>query len=202
VIDPERAAPARPGKPNSGGTVYLTAADRNGMMVSFIQSNFKGFGSGVVVSGTGIALQNRGWGFNLRHDHPNEVAPGKRPFHTIIPGFLTQNGRPLTSFGLMGGSMQAQGHLQMVCRMVDQGLNPQAASDAPRWRVLDDNHGLTVEWNMPQAVIEGLVSRGHPVKIAPRFDTEFGCAQAALCLDGGGYVAASDHRKDGYPVGF
>lgn len=201
LIDPERAAPARIGKPLGGGTVYLTTADRNGMMVSFIQSNFKGFGSGVVVPNTGIALQNRGWGFNLRHGHTNEVAPGKRPFHTIIPGFLMQNSRPLMSFGLMGGSMQAQGHMQMVSRMVDQGLNPQAASDAPRWRVLDDNHGVTVEWNMPQAVIEGLTSRGHPITVAKRFDTEFGSAQAALRLENGGYVAACDHRKDGYPVG-
>ncbi len=101
----------------------------------------------------------------------------------------------------MGGSMQAQGHMQMVSRMVDHGLNPQAASDAPRWRVLDDNHGVTVEWNMPQAVIEGLISRGHPITVAKRFDTEFGSAQAALRLENGGYVAASDHRKDGYPVG-
>jgi gamma-glutamyltranspeptidase/glutathione hydrolase len=112
-----------------------------------------------------------------------------------------RNGQPLMSFGLMGGSMQAQGHVQMVCRIVDQGLNPQAASDAPRWRVLDDNHGVAVEWNMPQATIDGLASRGHPVSVSPRFDVEFGCAQAALRLDNGAYVAASDHRKDGYPVG-
>lgn len=97
--------------------------------------------------------------------------------------------------------MQAQGHLQMVSRMVDQGLNPQAASDAPRWRVLDDNHGVAVEWNMPPATIEGLAALGHPIKIAKRFDVEFGSAQAAMRLDNGAYVAASDHRKDGYPVG-
>ncbi|HWZ47959.1 MAG TPA: gamma-glutamyltransferase [Herbaspirillum sp.] len=201
LINPDRAAGARPGEPHSGGTVYLSTADSKGMMVSFIQSNFKGFGSGVVVPNTGIALQNRGWGFNLRDGHPNEVAPGKRPFHTIIPGFVTKDGKPMMSFGLMGGSMQAQGHMQMISRMVDQGLNPQAASDAPRWRVLDDNHGVTVEWNMPPATIEGLISRGHPITIAERFDVEFGSAQAAMRLDNGAYVAASDHRKDGYPVG-
>jgi gamma-glutamyltranspeptidase/glutathione hydrolase len=201
LIDPEHAAPARYGEPHSGGTVYLTAADRNGMMVSYIQSNFKGFGSGVVVPNTGIALQNRGWGFNLRHGHVNEVAPGRRPFHTIIPGFLMRNGRPLMSFGVMGGSMQAQGHVQVTSRIADQGLNPQAASDAPRWRVLDDNHGVAVEWNMPQAAIDGLIARGHPVKVAPRFDLEFGSAQLAMRMDNGAYVAASDHRKDGYPVG-
>ena len=201
LIDPDRAAPARCGAPASGGTVYLTAADQKGMMVSFIQSNFKGFGSGVVVPGTGIALHNRGWGFSLEPGHPNEVAPRKRPFHTIIPGFFMQAGQPLMSFGLMGGSMQAQGHVQMAVRIADQGLNPQAASDAPRWRVLDDNIGVAVEWNFPPEAVEGLRARGHLVKVAQRFDTEFGCAQLALKTQHG-YVAASDHRKDGYPVGF
>lgn len=200
-IDPRRAAAARPGSPHSGGTVYLTAADRSGMMVSFIQSNFKGFGSGVVVPGTGIALHNRGWGFNLRPGHPNEVGPGRRPFHTIIPGFLMRQAQPLMSFGVMGGSMQAQGHVQMTCRIADQNLNPQAASDAPRWRVLDDNHGVAVEWNMPQATVDGLREMGHPVTASPRLDLEFGSAQAVLRLDNGAYLAASDHRKDGYPVG-
>jgi gamma-glutamyltranspeptidase/glutathione hydrolase len=201
LINQDRAAPVRHGEPHSGGTVYLSTADSKGMMVSFIQSNFKGFGSGVVVPNTGIALQNRGWGFNLRKGHLNEVAPGKRPFHTIIPGFVTQQGKPLMSFGVMGGSMQAQGHMQMLSRMVDHGLNPQSASDAPRFRVLDDNHGVAVEWNMPRATIEGLIARGHPVTVAERFDVEFGSAQAAMRMPNGAYVAASDHRKDGYPVG-
>ena len=200
LIDPARAAPARAGSPHSGGTVYLTAADQDGMMVSFIQSNYKGFGSGVVVPDTGIALHNRGAGFNLRPGHPNQVGPGKRPFHTIIPGFLTRNGAPLMSFGLMGGSMQAQGHLQVTARIADHGQNPQAASDAPRWRVMDDNTTLAVEWNFPQEAIEGLLARGHAVRVAERFDTEFGCAQMALKA-AHGYIAASDHRKDGYPVG-
>ncbi|HZY18515.1 MAG TPA: gamma-glutamyltransferase family protein [Ramlibacter sp.] len=201
LIDPDRAAPARPGSPHSGGTVYLTAADQRGMMVSFIQSNFKGFGSGVVVPGTGIALHNRGWGFNLQAGHPNQVAPRKRPFHTIIPGFLTQDGRPLLSFGVMGGSMQAQGHVQVAVRIAEHGLNPQAASDAPRWRVKDDNHTVAVEWNFPPEAIAGLKARGHEVTVARRFDTEFGSAQLAL-RTANGYIAASDHRKDGYPVGF
>jgi gamma-glutamyltranspeptidase / glutathione hydrolase len=201
LIDPERASLARVGQPHSGGTVYLTAADQNGMMVSFIQSNFKGFGSGVAVPDTGIALHNRGWGFTLERGHPNEVAPRKRPFHTIIPGFFMKDGQPHISFGLMGGSMQAQGHVQLAVRIADQGLNPQAASDAPRWRVLDDNIGVAVEWNFPPEAIGGLRARGHQVKVAPRFDTEFGSAQLALKTQHG-YVAASDHRKDGYPVGF
>jgi gamma-glutamyltranspeptidase/glutathione hydrolase len=200
-IDPHRAAPASPGAPHSGGTVYLTAADQKGMMISFIQSNFKGFGSGVVVPNTGIALHNRGWGFNLQPGHPNQVGPRKRPFHTIIPGFLTQGGKPLLAFGLMGGSMQAQGHVQVVVRVADQGLNPQAASDAPRWRIHDDNATIAVEWNFPAEAIAGLQSRGHDVRVAQRFDTEFGSAQLALKTEHG-YVAASDHRKDGYPVGF
>lgn len=200
LIDPDRAMQALPGSPQTGGTVYLTAADKSGMMVSFIQSNFKGFGSGVVVPNTGIALQNRGFGFSLKQGHPNQVGPSKRPFHTIIPGFLTRGGAPLMSFGVMGGSMQAQGHLQITSRLADHGQNPQAASDAPRWRVQDDNATIAVEWNFPQATIDGLRERGHNVTVAPRFDTEFGCGQFALKIDGG-YLAASDHRKDGYPVG-
>ncbi len=201
LIDRDRAAPARRGAPHTGGTVYLTAADQSGMMVSFIQSNFKGFGSGVVVPDTGIALQNRGWGFNLEPGHPNQVAPRKRPFHTIIPGFLMQDGRPLMSLGVMGGSMQAQGHVQVVLRFVDQGLNPQAASDAPRWRILDDNSTVAVEWNFPPAAVKGLKTRGHELRAAPRLDLEFGSAQLAMKTEHG-YIAASDHRKDGYPVGF
>ncbi len=200
TIDIDRASPARAGMPMNGGTVYLTAADKDGMMVSFIQSNFKGFGSGVVVPNTGIALQNRAFGFSLKQGHPNQVGPGKRPFHTIIPGFVTKGGAPLMSFGVMGGSMQAQGHLQIVSRLADHGQNPQAASDAPRWRVQDDNATVSVEWNFPKETIEGLQQRGHKIVVAPRFDTEFGCGQFAMKVDGG-YVAASDHRKDGYPVG-
>ena len=120
------------GAPRPGGTVYLTAADASGMMVSFIQSNYMGFGSGVVVPGTGISLQNRGNGFVLAEGYANRVGPRKRPFHTIIPGFLTRGGAPWASFGLMGGAMQAQGHVQMALRLVGAGQNPQAAIDALR----------------------------------------------------------------------
>jgi len=105
------------------------------MMVSFIQSNYQGFGSGIVVPGTGISLQNRGAGFVLDEGHPNHVGGGKRPFHTIIPAFVTRDGQPLVSFGVMGGAMQAQGHVQMMVRIFACGQNPQAAADAPRWRV-------------------------------------------------------------------
>jgi gamma-glutamyltranspeptidase/glutathione hydrolase len=201
AIDPDKASYPGPGKPHTGGTVYLTAADRNGMMVSYIQSNFKGFGSGVVVPNTGIALHNRGWGFNLTPGHANQVAPGKRPFHTIIPGFLTRNGAPLASFGVMGGSMQAQGHVQMTSRIADFDQNPQAANDAPRWRVLDDNVGVSVEAHTPRETLEGLRARGHSVETAAPDSLDFGGAQMAMKMEHG-YAAASDYRKDGYPVGF
>ena len=147
-------------------------------MVSFIQSNFKGFGSGVVVPNTGIALQNRAFGFSLNKGHPNQVAPGKRPFHTIIPGFVTKGGAPLMSFGVMGGSMQAQGHLQIVSRLADHGQNPQAASDAPRFRVQDDNSTVSLEWNVPKETIEGLQQRGHKVVVTPASTTSSAAASS------------------------
>ena len=198
-IDPARAATPSFGVPG-GGTVYLCTGDRDGLMVSFIQSNFMGFGSGVVVPGTGISLQNRGAGFSLKEGHPNRVAGGKRPFHTIIPGFVTRDGRPVMSFGVMGGSMQAQGHAQMVVRLADYRQNPQAASDAPRWRI-DPGNVLAVEHHLPAAAVEGLRARGHNVAAAERWATEFGRAQFAYRLEHG-YLGASDHRTDGQAVGF
>src|SRR5690606_10734574 len=134
-----RAAPIPPAPlPVGDDTVYLAAADADGMMVSFIQSNYQGFGSGIVVPGTGIAMQNRGAGFSLDPAHPNCVAPGKRPYHTLIPGFFTEDGAPRLAFGVMGGHMQHQGHVQMVRRLFDHRQNPQTASDAPRWHVYPD----------------------------------------------------------------
>src|SRR3954466_116727 len=134
LIDPKRAQEFGAGNPPKGGTVYLTAADASGMMVSLIQSNYMGFGSGVVVDG--ISLQNRGATFVLQPGHPNGVGPGKRPYQTIIPGFLTKDGKPIMSFGVMGGTMQPQGHLQVIVRIADYNQNPQAASDGPRFRVV------------------------------------------------------------------
>ncbi|HEY5645933.1 MAG TPA: gamma-glutamyltransferase family protein [Pseudomonadales bacterium] len=180
-------------------TVYLCAADADGMMVSFIQSNYQGFGSGVVIPGTGIALQNRGYGFSLDPDHPNCVAPGKRPFHTIIPGFVTEGGTPRLAFGVMGGHMQHQGHFQMVQRLFDHGENPQAASDAPRWHVFPD-FSVGLERGYPQAVAEGLRARGHAVRYVHE-EHIFGGAQLILRTDHG-YVAGSDHRKEGQAAGF
>ena len=140
LIDPKRAQDFGAGNPVKGGTIYLTAADERGMMVSFIQSNYMGFGSGVVVPGYGVSMQNRGHGFSLDRGEPERASrPGKRPFHTIIPAFLTKDGRPQMSFGVMGGNMQPQGHLQTLVRMLDHGQQPQAACDAPRWRF---NQGL------------------------------------------------------------
>jgi len=185
--------------PSDGGTVYLTAADQTGMMVSYIQSNYMGFGSGIVVPDTGISLQNRGAGFTLQDGHPNRVAGGKRPYHTIIPGFVMKDGAPLMSFGVMGAHMQAQGHVQMMVRIVACGQNPQAAADAPRWYLHEDGR-LSMEPGIGPAVREELQRRGH--RMAPDVPTAvFGGAQLIYRLPGG-YCAASDPRKDGQAVGF
>ena len=202
LIDPRRAGDPGAGAPQPGGTVYLTAADASGMMVSFIQSNYMGFGSGVVVPETGVSLQNRGAGFTLQAGHPNEVGPTKRPLHTIIPGFLRgDDGAPVMSFGVMGGPMQAQGHVQMVLRTQLWGQNPQAASDAPRWRVTG-GRGVALETGFAAEVQDGLRARGHAIAVEPPDAAfAFGGAQLIACLPDG-YVAGSDGRKDGCAVGF
>jgi gamma-glutamyltranspeptidase / glutathione hydrolase len=204
LLDPNRAASPRPGVPGRGGTVYLCAADAGGRMVSYIQSNFMGFGSGVVVPGTGISLQNRGAGFVLDPDHPNRVGGGKRPFHTIIPGFVTQDGEPLAAFGVMGGAMQAQGHLQVMLRTLLYGQNPQAAIDAPRWQVLPDGETIAIERGFEGSVYQELEDRGHVVLRDPRVasgDRFFGGGQAIWRLRGGGYLGASDPRREGQAIG-
>ena len=203
LIDHHKAGSYSAGDPHSGGTVYLCAADEAGMMISYIQSNFKGFGSGVVAPG-GIAFHNRGMSFSLQDGHPNQVSPGKRPFHTILPAFLTKNGKPAMAFGVMGGNMQPQGHIQFVMRFVDEYLNPQACSDAPRWRI-DDLGKLTVEASMPSSVVEGLRTMGHEVAVQPANSLDFGSAQAIAKLsddDQSAYIAGSDHRRDGLAAGF
>ena len=204
LIDPRHATEFTPGNPAKGGTIYLTAADERGMMVSFIQSNYMGFGSGVVIPEYGISLQNRGHGFHLDAASPNVVAPGKRPFQTIIPAFLMKDGAPQMSFGVMGGNMQPQGHLQTLVRMVDYRQNPQTACDAPRWR-FDAGLSLDVDPEMPRATVQGLVGAGH--KIVPLVDSyqDLGAGQFIWRLgDPGseGYVAASDSRRDGLAAGF
>ncbi|MFK7869330.1 MAG: gamma-glutamyltransferase family protein [Roseobacter sp.] len=201
-LDTNRAQNFGAGAPKNGGTVYLTAADASGMMVSFIQSNYAGFGSGVVVPGTGVSLQNRGAGFSLNPASQNRVGPRKRPFHTIIPGFLMGPEGPLMSFGVMGGPMQAQGHMQMVLRTQLWGQDPQMAVDAPRWRVTE-GLGLALETTLPDATIARLREMGHDITLeAPDNAFGFGGAQLIHKLKGRGYVAGSDPRKDGCAVGF
>lgn len=201
LIDMKKAQDPGYGVPAKSGTVYLTAADRSGMMVSFIQSNFCGFGSGIVIPDTGISLQNRAMGFSLEDGHPNQVAGGKRPFHTIIPTFLTCNDTPVMSFGVMGGHMQAQGHAQIVQRICDHGMNPQTASDAPRWQVTEEKQ-ILLEDGFDQRVRVALRERGHDVL---DFDNEqiFSMGGAQLIRKTkNGYEGGSDHRKDGMAAGF
>jgi gamma-glutamyltranspeptidase/glutathione hydrolase len=203
LIDPKRAKEFGPGMPKEGGTIYLGTADATGMMVSLIQSNYTGFGSGIVVPGTGIALQNRASGFVTTAGHPNQVGPKKRPFHTIIPGFITKDGRPVATFGLMGGAMQPQGHMQVFSRIVDYGQNPQAAIDGPRWRVHELDKTIWTEEHMPADTLAGLAARGHTVTRTrwPSFD--FGSSQIIWRFpEGGPYFAASESRRDGAAVGF
>ncbi|MGH2413549.1 MAG: gamma-glutamyltransferase family protein, partial [Microcystaceae cyanobacterium] len=175
-----------------GGTVYLAAADQD-LMVSLIQSNYDGFGSGILIPGTGIALQNRASGFTLEAGHPNQVAPAKRPFHTLIPGFLTEDNKPVGPFGVMGAPMQPQGHLQMVVNLTDYGMNPQAALDAPRWRFVSGNQVL-LELGTPNEIIQELAKRGHELQLCP--ETMFGKGQMILRQEGV-LVAASEPRADG-----
>lgn len=161
LIDRDALKPTH-GNPHKGGTVYLAAADSDGNMVSFIQSNYEGFGSGMVVPGTGISLQNRGRSFSLAADHVNALAPGKRPYHTIIPGFITRHGEPVGPFGVMGGFMQPQGHVQVVTAMLDDRLNPQAALDLPRWMWTHDTT-VQVEPQFPDHLAQALARRGHRI---------------------------------------
>lgn len=198
LIDPRRAKQVSAGVPK-GGTVYLTAADASGMMVSMIQSNYLGFGSGVVVPGTGISLQNRGANFVVTQGHPNQIGPGKRPFHTIVPGFVTKDGEPVMSFGVMGGPMQPQGHVQVLVRIADYGQNPQAACDGPRFRWVDGVQ-VACEKGFPPATLDELRQRGHDLLAVDDYNA-FGSCQAIWRLKHG-YLAASDPRRDGQAVAF
>ncbi len=198
LIDMKRAQDFSPSAELRGGTVYLNAADESGMMVSLIQSNYMGFGSGVVVDG--ISLQNRANGFVLDPTHPNCVAGGKRPFHTIIPGFILKDGQPQSAFGVMGGHVQPQGHLQTAIRMIDFGENPQAALDGPRFRV-EQGLELDLEPWTPSAVRESLVARGHKLKVNNDSYMDFGSGQIIWKTDNG-YITGSDCRRDGGAVGF
>lgn len=183
------------GDPRSGGTVYLCTADGEGNMVSLIQSNYNRFGSGLVVPGTGISLQDRGANFSLDPEHDNCLEPGKRPYHTIIPGFLTKDGRPVGPFGVMGGFMQPQGHVQVVVNTVDYAMNPQDALDAPRFQWVGEKK-VQLESSVPDYVAAELAQMGH--EIIPMFNqTDFGRGQIIWRSEDGSLVGATEPRTDG-----
>ncbi len=214
LIDPARAAKAVDAGAvlNQGDTIYLTTADADGMMVSLIQSNYRGMGSGMAPPGLGFIFQDRGEQFVLKEGHPNSCAPGKRPFHTIIPAFITRDGKPWVSFGLMGGAMQPQGHAQIVMNLVDFGMNLQEAGDAPRIHhdgstdpagqvtAMADGGVLNLESGFPAETVRELVKRGHRVEAAVG---PFGGYQAiARDHEHGVYIGASESRKDGQAAGY
>lgn len=191
----DKAVLPPPSPETKGGTVYLTAADRDGNMVSLIQSNYMGFGSGLVVPGTGIALHNRGHNFSFDPQHVNCLAPGKKPYHTIIPGFLTKDGKPLGPFGVMGGFMQPQGHVQVVMNLADFQHNPQAAIDAPRFQWMQGNK-VQLENTMPKEIVEHLKQIGHEVTVTEH-NEGYGRGQIILKTESGGYVGGTESRVDG-----
>jgi gamma-glutamyltranspeptidase/glutathione hydrolase len=214
LIDRHRAARAVDAGAvlNQGDTIYLTTADRDGMMVSLIQSNYRGMGSGMAPPGLGFIFQDRGEQFVLKEGHPNSYAPGKRPFHTIIPAFITRDGKPWVSFGVMGGAMQPQGHVQIVMNLVDFGMNLQEAGDAPRihhdgstdpaGQIVEMRDGgvLNLETGFPYETIRELMRRGHRIQFA---DGPYGGYQAiARDNDNGVYIGASESRKDGQAAGY
>lgn len=184
------------GDPYGGGTVYLATADGEGNMVSFIQSNYMGFGSGMVVPETGIALHNRAHNFSMDEKHANGLMPGKRPYHTIIPGFLTKGDEPVGPFGVMGEFMQPQGHMQMIMNTIDFGLHPQAALDAPRWQWKRDTL-ITVEPDFSRAAAQALSRKGHTVKIETE-SSSFGRGQIIWRdPETGVLCGGSESRTDG-----
>lgn len=179
-----------------GGTVYLSAADKDGNMISYIQSNYMGFGCGLVVPGTGIALQNRGCDFTLKAGHPNTLEPGKRSYHTIIPGFLTKENKSIGPFGVMGGMMQPQGHLQVILNTIDYGLNPQDALDAPRWQWIKGNT-IHVEHGFSNSLTGALSRMGHDI-VVMHDGGGFGRGQIIFKMEDGSICGGTESRADGY----
>lgn len=196
----DRASLAARGAPRGGDTVYLCTADRDGMMVSYIQSSSDAFGSHIVVPGTGIVLQNRGSAFSLDPGQPSYLEPGKRSFHTIIPGFLTNDGKAVGPFGVMQGSMQPQGHVQMIVNTVDYRMDPQTSLDQPRWYWQRERRVL-LEPTIDLAVAEDLHRRGHDVAIWLERDA-YGRGQIVWRLPSSAYVGGSDRRGDGQAAGY
>ena len=190
----DRAQVYGPGLPPKSGTVYLCTADGEGNMVSFIQSNYNGFGSGIVVSGTGIALQNRGADFSLDPQAANCLKPGKRSYHTIIPGFLMEKGKPVGPFGVMGAYMQPQGHLQVVCNALDFHLDPQQCLNAPRWQWLRDG-SVVVESGFDPAITDQLLAMGHDIRVEPS-PYSFGRGQMIVRLENGALCGGTEPRTD------
>ncbi|HML47904.1 MAG TPA: gamma-glutamyltransferase family protein, partial [Clostridia bacterium] len=190
----ETAKTPAAGTPPKGGTVYLCAADGEGNMISYIQSNYMGFGSGIVVRGTGISLQNRGHDFSLNEKDANCLMPRKRSYHTIIPGFLMKDGRAIGPFGVMGGYMQPQGHVQVAMNLIDFHLNPQQALDAPRWQWMRENRFL-VEHGFSNEIAKQLAARGHKVEAALD-GVPFGRGQMILRTPEGTLVGGTEKRTD------
>ena len=185
----------QPGNPFSGGTVYLCAADGEGNMISYIQSNYMGFGSGIVIPGTGISLQNRGANFSLDETMENCLAPGKKSLHTIIPGFLMKDGKAVGPFGVMGGFMQPQGHVQVIMNTIDFHMNPQQALNAPRWQWVGEKH-IQVEKSFPADIVEELRKRGHQVEVLES-SLSFGRGQIIWRDENGVLCGATEPRADG-----
>ncbi len=203
--DPTRSSPGAAAA--VGDTVYLCAVDRDGNAASLIQSIYQGFGSGIVVDGTGIILQNRGVAFSLDDDHPNRLEPGKRPRHTLMPGMLLRDGNLLGPFGTQGGDAQAQVHLQLVTNLADYTMDPQAAIEAPRWLASggqgDDPRTVELEAGFPQQTIEHLTGRGHRIREQGVWESGFGHAQMILRDDGSGLLkGGADPRADGDALGY
>ena len=196
-----RALTPSAGRPFGGGTVYLATADGAGNMVSYIQSNYQGFGSGMVVPGTGIALHNRGFCFSRDPAHDNCLEPGKKPYHTIIPGFLTKGGKPVGPFGVMGGFIQPQGHVMVLSNTIDFALNPQAALDAPRFR-WTEGKTVEVEAQFPAHVAEALSRKGHDVRYGAVGDRDFGRGQIIWRDENGVLAGGSESRADGQVAGW
>ena len=183
--------------PAKGGTVYLATADRDGNMVSYIQSNYMGFGSGVVVPETGIALQNRGYDFSFDKNHANVLEGGKRSYHTIIPGFLTKDNKAVGPFGVMGGYMQPQGHVQVITNTIDFKLNPQATLSAPRWQWMEGKT-FTVEKDFPTSIALELAAAGHDIKVELE-SGHFGRGQIIWRdQENGVLIGGTEDRCDGY----